>query len=73
VVIITKPGQRWDEISVQAYGNPLHVWEIISANIDAVRAMIKTCDIITAEVELTIPELTKEQTANVDLPPWRRV
>jgi hypothetical protein len=70
--LIVKAGSRWDEASFLAYGSPLYVNQLIAANIDDVRDMIYSGDIITREVDLVVPELTTTETAASDLPPWRR-
>lgn len=70
--LVTKPGQRWDEVSIEAYGSPLYVNQIIAANIDDVRDMIYSGDVVTRAVDLVIPELPTFETTASDLPPWRR-
>jgi hypothetical protein len=70
--LITKPGQRWDEVSIEAYGSPLYVNQIIAANIDEVRDMIYSGDIVTRAVDLVIPDLSTFVTTASELPPWRR-
>lgn len=70
--LIVKPGQRWDEVSFLAYGSPLFVNQIIAANIDDVRDMIYSGDIVTREIELEIPDLATFETTASELPPWRR-
>lgn len=61
---ITKPGDQWDMIAKECYGNELLAGNIMQANPDYLG--IYQFDYGT---ELTIPELQED---DIDgLPPWR--
>lgn len=68
---ITKQGDRWDNISLSAYGDPTKIKEIVSANFG-----VPTYAILPSGIRLQIPiiEVSGEEETNKDLlPPWKRV
>lgn len=64
-VYITTQGETWDTISLDLYGSPYHVAELIECN-------RKYSDVLIfdANVELNIPVL--EEKSSVTLAPWKR-
>ncbi len=70
-----KAGYRWDQISMEVYGQPDQYHRIIAANIavPGVSDMVEAGCVISTAVDLTIPELPVDSGALSELPPWRFV
>lgn len=70
VKIVTKEGQRLDQIAVIAYGNPFAWQEIIDAN-----PSLPLLETYPAGIEVALPILPVQPTDSVPkelLPPWKR-
>jgi phage tail protein X len=63
----TVQGDTWDIISKKQYGSENYVDALIAANW-AQRLKV----FFPAGIELTIPEITVEEQASQNLPPWKR-
>lgn len=67
---LTKDGDRMDNISFQAYGNPYRVGEIFGAN-----PTVPIQDVYPSGIRLLIPIQKEAETTNVPnefLPPWKK-
>ncbi len=63
----TKQGDKWDLISLIAYGSKSYVDDLMRANSQYIRTYI-----FPAGCVLTIPAVSKSSTKSA-LPPWKRV
>lgn len=69
VQYIAQEGERWDSISVKAYGSPFFIEMIISANPN-----IPVNDRLSAGTIVNLPVVEEfvSITQNENLPPWKR-
>ena len=63
----TVQGDTWDIISKKQYGSEKYVDSLIAANWPQRLTMI-----FKAGVDIVVPEITIEEQASQNLPPWKR-
>ncbi len=63
----TRGGERWDNISALAYGNPFRYGELIEANPN-----VPKYDVFPQGVVINVPVSNESQSAALNLPPWKR-
>ncbi|MAY72079.1 MAG: phage tail protein [Halomonas sp.] len=63
----TVQGDTWDIISKKQYASEKYVDILIAANWPQRQGMI-----FPAGIQLSIPEITTEEQASQNLPPWKR-
>lgn len=68
--IVTKGGERWDNIALDAYGSPAMMNDIIAAN-----PGIPLYDVLPAGIVVDLPILVSPADVKTDtekLPPWKQ-
>lgn len=63
----TQEGDRWDNVSYKAYGDPYQIATLLAAN-----PSVPIKDVIPAGTVLTVPVIEQEALSSDLLPPWKR-
>lgn len=63
----TKAGERWDNVSYNAYGDPYQIEMILEAN-----PTVRISDVIPEGTVLNIPIIEQETLSGSILPPWKQ-